>query len=80
MNFIFKNFKSKVFLLRNWMGGTNVFNGLNYCLKDSNVSINYPEADYWKKGFDVVNSPNNFIIPCFKKKTLFIFFEIHHYV
>lgn len=43
-------FKSKVFLVRNWMGGSNVLSGLKASLEGSNVSIICPEVDAWEKG------------------------------
>ena len=46
-------FQSKIFLVRNWMGGTNLLSGLKISLKSSNISIVCPEVDAWKKGVNL---------------------------
>jgi hypothetical protein len=53
-----KKFQSKVFLVRNWMGGTNLLSGLKISLEGSDVSISCPEVDAWEKGLDLSLRPH----------------------
>lgn len=50
-------FVSKIFLVRNWMGGSNLLSGLKASLEGSNLSIICPEVDAWENGVDLSLMP-----------------------
>ena len=50
-------FVSKIFLVRNWMGGSNLLSGLKTSLENSNISIICPEVDAWENGVDLSLMP-----------------------
>lgn len=72
MSDFINNKPSKIILIRNWMGGTNVRQLLIRLLEESSYTLISPEVDAWNSGTDTDSSANKLL---FQEKGIIYYFR-----
>ena len=69
----YRSQKTIVVLIHNWMGGSNILNGLKCISDNKTLSIIAPEIDAWQNGINLHEQPYNLKIPLNTEGNIFYF-------